>query len=73
MLQRLPMSAQQDLREWGRQDLKADLDMVLASEFPVADLLSENESVKITDDSPYNEYYLLRQFRQWLPMNTRRN
>ena len=73
MLQRLPISAQQDLREWGRQDLKADLDMVLASEFPVADLLSENESVKITDDSPYNEYYLLRQFRQWLPMNTRRN
>ena len=61
MLRCLPVAAQQDLTEWSRQDLKTDIEKVLSSEFPVADLLSENESVKITDDSPYNEYYLLRE------------
>jgi predicted membrane-bound spermidine synthase len=57
---KLPPKAQRDLEEWAKQDALADLKTVLAREVPLAELLPEDRRVTITDDHPYNEYYLLR-------------
>jgi spermidine synthase len=60
MLSRLSVQAQNDLLEWSENDLRSDLEKVLSNEVPVTNLLSSDPFTKITDDSPYNEYYLIR-------------
>lgn len=60
MLLRLPMRAQRDLSEWSRDGLRADIGKVLAQELPIARVLPDRPSILITDDRPYNEYFLLR-------------
>ena len=57
---RMPASGQSDLAEWTRKDLRSDIATVLANEIPIASLLGPDASVKLTDDRPYNEYFLLR-------------
>jgi len=57
---KLPPRAQKDLEEWAKKDAQSDLATVLAREFPLRELLPADPSVTITDDRPYNEYYLLR-------------
>jgi hypothetical protein len=59
-LSRLPASAQRDLSEWPKKGLRADVATVLAGEIPIASLLGADSSVTVTDDHPYNEYFLLR-------------
>ena len=44
-----------------RERRPAYLDQVLSREFNVAALLNLDASIQVTDDQPYNEYYLLRQ------------
>ena len=62
MAARMPESARQDLLEWNPvKDAPAYLDQVLSREFNVAALLNLDASIQVTDDQPYNEYYLLRQ------------
>jgi hypothetical protein len=41
--------------------LAAYLGLVLAQEVPVANILNPDHEIKITDDNPLNEYFLLRQ------------
>ena len=60
MLRRLPMPAQLDLSEWSKDGLRADIGKVLEQELPITDLLPPRPSILITDDQPYNEYFLLR-------------
>jgi len=60
MLGRLPRAAQADLAEWSTASLAVDVDKVLASELPIASILPPDASMRITDDRPYNEYFLLR-------------
>jgi spermidine synthase len=64
---RMPRRARADLLEWadGRslEDFVAD---ILRLEIPVADLLDPDPDVCITDDHPYNEYFLLRRVRNKL-------
>jgi spermidine synthase len=60
MVSRMPARGQKDLAEWTRKDLRADIAAVLGNEIPIASLLGPNPSVEVTDDRPYNEYFLLR-------------
>jgi spermidine synthase len=63
LLARLPAPAKRDLLEWSAtQDLQADLEKVLANEVPPERLLKSNPRIRVTDDRPYNEYFLLRDF-----------
>ena len=50
--------------EWETKlDLPAYLDVVLKREFPMDSLLNAYPTIRITDDQPYNEYYLLRSWK----------
>jgi spermidine synthase len=58
---RMPESARRDLLEWEYQaDAPTYLSRVLKHEYLVSDCLNSNTAVQVTDDAPYNEYYLLR-------------
>jgi spermidine synthase len=57
----MPVDAAKDLMEWSSsQDLPAYLREVLSKPIPVEQLLNPDPTVRITDDRPYNEYFLLR-------------
>lgn len=61
---RMPPPARADLLEWETKlDLPAYLDVVLKREFPMDSLLNADPTIRITDDQPYNEYYLLRSWK----------
>jgi len=58
---RMPESAKQDLLEWNdSQDAPAYIGRVIKNEVSVPELLNPDPEVEITDDQPYNEYFLLR-------------
>jgi spermidine synthase len=58
---RLPPKAAKDLMEWSSAPTpQAYLDSVLAQEIPVDWLLEQKSEIRITDDQPYNEYFILR-------------
>ena len=59
---RLPERARQDLLEWSdTPDVTAYLGRVIAREVDLARFLNRDPEIQITDDRPYNEYFLLRQ------------
>jgi spermidine synthase len=61
---RMPSAARKDLLEWtSSQDLASYLDEVLSKEIPIESVLNPNPHIRITDDHPYNEYFLLRRLR----------
>jgi len=61
---RMPAAARKDLAEWSSSwDLTSYLGQVLSNEIPVEGALNPNAHIRITDDHPYNEYFLLR---RWL-------
>jgi spermidine synthase len=62
MLRRMPPAAQKDLAEWTKSGLQADVGKVIASQLPIASVLPGKASIRITDDRPYNEYFMLRRF-----------
>jgi spermidine synthase len=58
---RMPESAKEDLLEWGGwPSIPRCLQDVLSTEVPVADLLNPKPQIRVTDDRPFNEYFLLR-------------
>ena len=58
---RMPDRAKKDLLEWSEgQSAPSYLNLVLGRETAVASLLDPNVRIRITDDYPYNEYFLLR-------------
>lgn len=60
---RMPPAATADLLEWSRgAEPTAYLQQVLAGETPAANNLNPNPAIRISDDQPYNEYFLLRQW-----------
>jgi spermidine synthase len=62
MAARLPTAAARDLLEWNlTPDLESYLKRVLAPDIPVDAVLQQKNEIRITDDQPYNEYFLLRQ------------
>ena len=59
---RLPPAATRDLLEWGSApDPESYFKLLLAPEIPVDAALQQKNEIRITDDQPYNEYFLLRQ------------
>ena len=58
---RLPERARRDLLEWNPSaEPAAYLRVVVSQEYPVEKVIHPDPSVRITDDRPYNEYFLLR-------------
>jgi len=64
---RLPPKARQDLEEWLEKqnftDLQYCFHSILSKEGPMDLILNPDPRIQITDDQPFNEYYLLRQWR----------
>jgi predicted membrane-bound spermidine synthase len=63
---RLPEAARRDLVEWssGRTG-ESLLAAAIATPVDVMSALGSDPSIVITDDRPYNEYYLLRRLWEW--------
>ena len=58
---RMPDRARQDLLEWNAsKDAPAYLGQVLTNEYSVQSLLNSNAEIQVTDDKPFNEYFLIR-------------
>lgn len=63
LAERLPAGAGKDLLEWAPKQSVADyLAPILAQETPIKNVLNPDPSIQITDDNPYNEYFLLREW-----------
>jgi spermidine synthase len=64
---RLPEKAQQDLLEWtSTTNCAAYLEKVVSREIPMERILEAQVGPQVTDDQPFNEYFLLREFRSRL-------
>jgi predicted membrane-bound spermidine synthase len=60
---RIPAAAGTDLLEWASsRDLAGYLEQVLSNEIRIEGALNPNPHIRITDDHPYNEYFLLRRW-----------
>jgi spermidine synthase len=61
---RMPAGAQRDMLEWSDgKDVRAALSTVLKQEVPLGSLLTNDAAAVISDDKPYNEYFMLRRLR----------
>jgi len=59
---RMPARAKEDLLEWSPEEKLPDyLRQALLQEVPIKDVLNPHPEIRITDDHPYNEYFLLRE------------
>jgi predicted membrane-bound spermidine synthase len=57
----MPAAAKKDLLEWSlSKDLPGYLGLVVVREIPLKSALNLNPKIEITDDHPFNEYFLLR-------------
>jgi spermidine synthase len=61
---RMPESAKKDLTEWASSpDATTYLRSVVTNGFPIVNLLDPDPKIQITDDQPFNEYFLLRRMK----------
>lgn len=61
----MPEEAKKDLLEWNTsRDAAAYLGCVLTNEISAPQLLNPDPGIQITDDQPYNEYFLLRRLKR---------
>jgi spermidine synthase len=66
-LQRLPPAAARDIAEWTPDHRTVTgVEAMLSREIPLELLLPADRPAQITDDQPYNEYYVLRRLRDRL-------
>lgn len=57
----MPLEASDDLLEWSpSHEVLPYLQEVLSQSIPVNQMLSPDPKIRVTDDCPYNEYFLLR-------------
>ena len=62
LVARLPEKARQDLLEWSdTTNCEAYLEKVISHEIPMEKILEGQSGAQVTDDRPYNEYFLLRE------------
>ena len=63
LVARMPETARQDLQEWAPPvSLETYMHLVLSREMSAEAGLNPNPEIRITDDLPYNEYFLLRAY-----------
>jgi spermidine synthase len=71
MVSRMPAAAKLDLAEYmdpaHYANLADYLQKVVSQEFPASGVLNSNLSLEISDDRPFNEYFLLRKWRLYAP------
>lgn len=68
---RMPLRARDDLLEWNRGthgDLHSFVSAILSTRVAIARVLGDNLDVRIDDNRPYNEYYLVRALRTPWPI-----
>ncbi len=66
MVRKMPPSAEKDLIEWPPiQDSEKLFKFFLSQEIDPKTLLDQDPGVVVTDDQPYNEYFLVRRFGDW--------
>jgi spermidine synthase len=64
---RMPAAAAIDLLEWDPSEVVADyVQQALSNEIPIESALNPDPRIRITDDRPYNEYFLIRRWRSSL-------
>ncbi|MCH8209409.1 MAG: fused MFS/spermidine synthase [Nitrospinae bacterium] len=65
MVSRLPERAKKDLMEWAKdKDIREYVNLTLKKEIPIHTFLNDGDpSIYISDDRPFNEYFLLRRLR----------
>ena len=64
MAARMPAAAREDLLEWNAsKDAPAYLGRVLTNEYFIPVFLNPDADIQVTDDQPYNEYFLLRRMK----------
>ena len=60
----IPRAAKLDLLEWaGSNDAAPYLQKVISQEISINSTLNPDPRIRITDDQPYNEYFLLRRWK----------
>jgi spermidine synthase len=65
---RMPDEAKKDLIEWNPDWTAPDfMELVMLQETAIKDVLNPNLAIRITDDKPFNEYYLLRRYGLYVP------
>jgi spermidine synthase len=65
LARRLPPGAQKDLLEWNSSVSPQEyFEDMLSREYNATNALNRDQTIRVTDDHPYNEYYLLRERRQ---------
>jgi hypothetical protein len=67
----MPATARLDLMEYMDTTrfpaLPDYLQKVVSQEFPVSPVLNPDLNIEISDDHPFNEYFLLRKWRLYSP------
>ena len=71
MLAKMPLSARKDMMEWSRKNARPDelLKKMLSREVAARELFNDDQTIRITDDRPYNEYYFLRRLFSAYPLD----
>ncbi len=62
-VERMPPPARKDLLEWNsgeNEDIRRFVSAILDTNIAIERVLGDNSDVRIDDDRPYNEYYLVR-------------
>ncbi|HEV7925044.1 MAG TPA: fused MFS/spermidine synthase [Verrucomicrobiae bacterium] len=68
MAARMPVNAQKDLLEWNpKQSASGYLNQVVSKGTNITELLDSSHDYRITDDRPFNEYFLLREGHLYAP------
>ena len=63
---KIPAAAAIDLLEWDRSVVLADyVQQLLSNEISIKEILTSDPHIRITDDRPYNEYFLLRRLHNY--------
>jgi hypothetical protein len=59
---RVPLKARNDFLEWNRmyKDLHGFVAAILSTKIDIQRVLGDSPDVRIEDDRPYNEYYIVR-------------
>jgi hypothetical protein len=67
LVSRMPASAQRDLTEWVEgTEAVSYMQKVINGELQTDALLNPDTEARVTDDRPYNEYFMLRWLRRVL-------
>jgi spermidine synthase len=63
----MPEGARRDLLEWNPGcDSTEYLNRVLINEIKLVNILPDDPHTEVTDDQPYNEYFLVRRYLNWV-------